>query len=165
MRSILSQRLITRSFPTSCRFHSVNVLDRKTLSKNQRLYFNLSTMSHPGKGSQPAKDLVQPVQVSQHGEASEQSTSSPEVQESPTSSYSIPSEGIFPIDRQGYSFPYSRLRRKMKDSMKTPLVLVACGSFNPVTFLHLRLFEVSTTTSRLFIRLSPAVDCQGLHQI
>ncbi|KAJ2917763.1 hypothetical protein MD484_g2677, partial [Candolleomyces efflorescens] len=31
----------------------------------------------------------------------------------------------------------------MKDSTKTPVVLVACGSFSPVTYLHLRMFEMA----------------------
>jgi nicotinamide mononucleotide adenylyltransferase len=39
-----------------------------------------------------------------------------------------------------YHFPDYRLKRTMKDSSKTPLLLVACGSFSPITFLHLRMF-------------------------
>lgn len=31
----------------------------------------------------------------------------------------------------------------MKDSSKTPLLLVACGSFSPITYLHLRMFEMA----------------------
>lgn len=31
----------------------------------------------------------------------------------------------------------------MQDSSKTPLVLVACGSFSPITYLHLRMFEMA----------------------
>ncbi|THV05147.1 Nucleotidylyl transferase [Dendrothele bispora CBS 962.96] len=42
-----------------------------------------------------------------------------------------------------YSFPYHRLNRVMRDSSKTPIVLVACGSFSPVTYLHLRMFEMA----------------------
>ncbi|KAJ2924275.1 hypothetical protein H1R20_g12821, partial [Candolleomyces eurysporus] len=42
-----------------------------------------------------------------------------------------------------YSFPHHRLQRVMKDSAKTPVVLVACGSFSPVTYLHLRMFEMA----------------------
>lgn len=42
-----------------------------------------------------------------------------------------------------YSFPHHRLERVMKDSSKTPIVLVACGSFSPVTYLHLRMFEMA----------------------
>jgi nicotinamide mononucleotide adenylyltransferase len=26
---------------------------------------------------------------------------------------------------------------------KTPLLLVACGSFSPITYLHLRMFEIA----------------------
>lgn len=39
-----------------------------------------------------------------------------------------------------YKFPDYRLKRKMQDPSKTPLLLVACGSFSPITFLHLRMF-------------------------
>lgn len=31
----------------------------------------------------------------------------------------------------------------MKDPSKTPLLLVACGSFSPITYLHLRMFEMA----------------------
>jgi nicotinamide mononucleotide adenylyltransferase len=31
----------------------------------------------------------------------------------------------------------------MEDETKTPLVLVACGSFSPITYLHLRMFEMA----------------------
>ncbi|KZF26712.1 nicotinamide mononucleotide adenylyl transferase [Xylona heveae TC161] len=42
-----------------------------------------------------------------------------------------------------YSFPQQRLRRVMRDPSKTPLLLVACGSFSPITYLHLRMFEMA----------------------
>lgn len=42
-----------------------------------------------------------------------------------------------------YSFPRHRLRRTMKDESKIPLVIVACGSFSPPTYLHLRMFEMA----------------------
>ncbi|KAL9596590.1 MAG: hypothetical protein Q9179_004562 [Wetmoreana sp. 5 TL-2023] len=42
-----------------------------------------------------------------------------------------------------YTFPQSRLRQLMLDSSKTPLLLVACGSFSPITYLHLRMFEMA----------------------
>lgn len=42
-----------------------------------------------------------------------------------------------------YSFPHDRLCRVMRDPSKTPIVLVACGSFSPVTYLHLRMFEMA----------------------
>lgn len=35
------------------------------------------------------------------------------------------------------------------DASKTPLVFVACGSFSPVTFLHLRMFEMARDHARL----------------
>ncbi|KAJ7821143.1 hypothetical protein B0H14DRAFT_2832309, partial [Mycena olivaceomarginata] len=33
--------------------------------------------------------------------------------------------------------------RTLRNSDKTPIVLVACGSFSPVTYLHLRMFEMA----------------------
>ncbi|TFK44905.1 hypothetical protein BDQ12DRAFT_673786 [Crucibulum laeve] len=42
-----------------------------------------------------------------------------------------------------YSFPHHRISRTMRDPQKTPIVLVACGSFSPVTYLHLRMFEMA----------------------
>ncbi|KAK5956945.1 Nicotinamide/nicotinic acid mononucleotide adenylyltransferase 1 [Knufia fluminis] len=43
-------------------------------------------------------------------------------------------------EMDNYVFPDYRLKRKMDDPSKTPLLLIACGSFSPITFLHLRMF-------------------------
>ena len=37
----------------------------------------------------------------------------------------------------------------MKDPTKTPLCLVSCGSFSPITCLHLRMFEMAADHVRL----------------
>lgn len=42
-----------------------------------------------------------------------------------------------------YNFPDYRLKKRMDDPAKTPLLLVACGSFSPITFLHLRMFVMA----------------------
>ncbi|GAA5962913.1 hypothetical protein JCM3765_005917 [Sporobolomyces pararoseus] len=42
-----------------------------------------------------------------------------------------------------YTFPTHRLSAVQGSSEKTPLVLVACGSYSPITFLHLRMFEMA----------------------
>jgi nicotinamide mononucleotide adenylyltransferase len=42
-----------------------------------------------------------------------------------------------------YTFPSHRLSRTLTDPAKTPLVLVACGSFSPITHMHLRMFEMA----------------------
>ncbi|CAF9937277.1 hypothetical protein IMSHALPRED_011083 [Imshaugia aleurites] len=47
-----------------------------------------------------------------------------------------------PASLANYNFPEGRLKT-LSDSTKTPIVLMACGSFSPVTFLHLRLFEMA----------------------
>ncbi|KAL1921933.1 uncharacterized protein VTP21DRAFT_10575 [Calcarisporiella thermophila] len=47
------------------------------------------------------------------------------------------------INASEYEFPLSRLRKTMLDDKKMPLVIVACGSFSPITYLHLRMFEMA----------------------
>ncbi|KAH7883224.1 hypothetical protein F5I97DRAFT_210588 [Phlebopus sp. FC_14] len=42
-----------------------------------------------------------------------------------------------------YSFSSHRLHKTLRDPSKQPIVLVACGSFSPVTYLHLRMFEMA----------------------
>lgn len=42
-----------------------------------------------------------------------------------------------------YEFPDHRLATQLRDPTKSPLVLVACGSFSPITYLHLRMFEMA----------------------
>lgn len=48
-----------------------------------------------------------------------------------------------PPSPENYTFPSHRLRTTMRDPSKTPLLLVACGSFSPITYLHLRMFEMA----------------------
>ncbi|KAF9537346.1 Nicotinamide/nicotinic acid mononucleotide adenylyltransferase 1 [Mortierella hygrophila] len=47
------------------------------------------------------------------------------------------------FDASNYTFPRQRIPHQMKDESKTPLVIVACGSFSPITYLHLRMFEMA----------------------
>lgn len=49
---------------------------------------------------------------------------------------------------EDYDFPQHRLATEMKDETKSPLVLVACGSFSPITYLHLRMFEMALDSVR-----------------
>lgn len=46
-------------------------------------------------------------------------------------------------EMDAYNFPDARLKKKLDDPSKTPLLLVACGSFSPITFLHLRMFVMA----------------------
>lgn len=46
-----------------------------------------------------------------------------------------------------YQLPISRLQ-PLQDPSKIPLVFVACGSFSPVTYLHLRMFEMARDYAR-----------------
>jgi nicotinamide mononucleotide adenylyltransferase len=48
------------------------------------------------------------------------------------------------VDLDSYSvLPDYRLKRAMDNPSKTPLLLVACGSFSPITYQHLRMFEMA----------------------
>lgn len=44
---------------------------------------------------------------------------------------------------EDYEFPAHRLQKKLRNPNKLPLVIVACGSFSPITYLHLRMFEMA----------------------
>ncbi|ORZ12735.1 hypothetical protein BCR42DRAFT_331368 [Absidia repens] len=46
-------------------------------------------------------------------------------------------------DEDVYQFPTHLLPKRMKDDTKIPLVLVACGSYSPITYLHLRMFDMA----------------------
>ncbi|PWN49397.1 hypothetical protein IE53DRAFT_388382, partial [Violaceomyces palustris] len=55
-------------------------------------------------------------------------------------------DGKVPVQgqtKEEYTFPKHRLPTKMRDETKVPLVIVACGSFSPPTYLHLRIFEMA----------------------
>ncbi|KAL2811519.1 hypothetical protein BJX63DRAFT_422356 [Aspergillus granulosus] len=56
-----------------------------------------------------------------------------------------------------YVFPEYRLKRVMDDPEKTPLLLVACGSFSPITYLHLRMFEMAAD----YVKLSTDFELIG----
>lgn len=47
-----------------------------------------------------------------------------------------------------YEFPTHRLAKKLNNPNKMPLVVVACGSFSPITYLHLRMFEMALDAIR-----------------
>jgi len=47
-----------------------------------------------------------------------------------------------------YRFPTHRLKSRQSDPTRCPLVLVACGSFSPITYLHLRMFEMAADVSK-----------------
>ena len=50
---------------------------------------------------------------------------------------------------ENYAFPAHRLLRQQTDPERIPLVLVACGSFSPITYLHLRMFEMANDYARI----------------
>ncbi|THZ64137.1 Nucleotidylyl transferase, partial [Aureobasidium pullulans] len=52
------------------------------------------------------------------------------------------------LNMNEYTFPTERLQSQLRDPSRTPLVLVACGSFSPITFLHLRMFEMAADYAR-----------------
>ncbi|OAA43016.1 nicotinamide-nucleotide adenylyltransferase 2 [Beauveria brongniartii RCEF 3172] len=42
-----------------------------------------------------------------------------------------------------FTFPVDKLRRRLTRPGKTPLVLVACGSYSPITVLHVQMFHMA----------------------
>ncbi|CAG8551564.1 9208_t:CDS:2 [Ambispora leptoticha] len=48
-----------------------------------------------------------------------------------------------PRNLEDYFFPTHRFQKTLQDPKKEPLVIVACGSFSPITYLHLRIFEMA----------------------
>ncbi|KAL2150764.1 hypothetical protein VTH82DRAFT_7327 [Thermothelomyces myriococcoides] len=59
--------------------------------------------------------------------------------------------------QQSYTFPTEKLKRRQTQPGRTPLVLVACGSFSPITFLHLRMFEMASD----FVRFNTDFEVCG----
>jgi nicotinamide mononucleotide adenylyltransferase len=53
----------------------------------------------------------------------------------------IQTVGYTVLGMKNYKFPTKKLREGTPDAPR--IVLVACGSYNPPTFLHLRLFEAA----------------------
>ncbi|ODV61827.1 nicotinamide/nicotinic acid mononucleotide adenylyltransferase [Ascoidea rubescens DSM 1968] len=49
---------------------------------------------------------------------------------------------------ENYKFPTHHLQKELIDPNKIPLVIVCCGSFSPVTYLHLRIFEMALDSIR-----------------
>lgn len=47
-----------------------------------------------------------------------------------------------------YTFPHHRLNLLQRHPERQPIVLVACGSFSPATYLHLRMFEMAVDYCR-----------------
>ncbi|KAJ4420091.1 Nicotinamide/nicotinic acid mononucleotide adenylyltransferase 1 [Neurospora sp. IMI 360204] len=56
-----------------------------------------------------------------------------------------------------YTFPQAKLKLRQTQPGRTPLVLVACGSFSPITFLHLRMFEMASD----FVRFNTSFEVCG----
>jgi nicotinamide mononucleotide adenylyltransferase len=56
------------------------------------------------------------------------------------------------------TFPHHRLRLSQNDPSRTPLVLVACGSFSPVTNLHLRMFEMAADFCKLYVSVADGLS-------
>ncbi|KAI8333390.1 hypothetical protein BC941DRAFT_434588 [Chlamydoabsidia padenii] len=48
-----------------------------------------------------------------------------------------------PLFDDAYEFPTHLLPETMIDDSKIPLVVVACGSYSPITYLHLRMFDMA----------------------
>jgi nicotinamide mononucleotide adenylyltransferase len=61
-----------------------------------------------------------------------------------------PSSGsVSAMTLDNYRLPAHRLQMQQREQDRIPLVLVACGSFSPVTILHLRLLEMGRDHFRM----------------
>lgn len=61
------------------------------------------------------------------------------------------------MDPYHYQLPTGRLKPRMDNGRRTPLLLVACGSFSPITYLHLRMFEMAAD----YVRFSTDFELVG----
>ncbi|KAI9333898.1 hypothetical protein BD770DRAFT_402659 [Pilaira anomala] len=68
---------------------------------------------------------------------------SPKVMASTLKAKGFGDDNILGEFHDNYSFPRQLIPKTMKDDSKIPLVIVACGSYSPITYLHLRMFEMA----------------------
>ncbi|OBT59743.1 hypothetical protein VE04_00231 [Pseudogymnoascus sp. 24MN13] len=62
---------------------------------------------------------------------------------SPSSSDADMDDSVSSQTAANYQFPTHRYKRQQTQANRIPLVFVACGSFSPITYLHLRMFEMA----------------------
>lgn len=60
-----------------------------------------------------------------------------------------------------YTFPVDKLRKRLTRPGKTPLVLVACGSYSPITVLHVQMFNMAERHVESTPRQSPGDGSTG----
>jgi nicotinamide mononucleotide adenylyltransferase len=65
-----------------------------------------------------------------------------------TNNHNAGTASVSTLTLSNYRFPTHRLKSRQSDPSRTPLVLVACGSFSPITYLHLRMFEMAADFCR-----------------
>ncbi|GAA5799958.1 hypothetical protein HPULCUR_005379 [Helicostylum pulchrum] len=68
---------------------------------------------------------------------------SPKVMASTLKARGFGDDNILGEFHDNYSFPRQLIPETMNDDSKIPLVIVACGSYSPITYLHLRMFEMA----------------------
>lgn len=96
---------------------------------NYNIFFHHYSSFHPTKSRRPSP-------ISQSGPASRVSTMDNNV------TLPQPPGSVSTQTLSNYQFPTHRLKQRQLNPERTPLVLVACGSFSPITYLHLRMFEM-----------------------
>ncbi|TQV95925.1 nicotinamide mononucleotide adenylyltransferase [Cordyceps javanica] len=60
-----------------------------------------------------------------------------------------------------YTFPIDKLRQRLTRPGKTPLVLVACGSYSPITVLHVQMFSMAERHVESSAQQRPAGEQHG----
>jgi Cytidylyltransferase-like len=91
----------------------------------------------------PAASLSVKIPGISHVSAQSKSQSFAHCRSSSESAVEVGRRKIVNVKMDAYNFPEYRLKKKLDDPSKTPLLLVACGSFSPITFLHLRMFVMA----------------------
>lgn len=74
------------------------------------------------------------------------------------------SDAVSDMTLDTYEFPRTRLRTRITEKDRIPLVLIACGSFSPITYLHLRMFEMAADYARFntpFTVVGAYLSCVG----
>lgn len=85
----------------------------------------------------PLLSLLTPRSLAMDGHKEDHNTSNGTNKNEVTPNVPVP-DGL-----SQYNFPERKLKKVLENSSKIPLLLVACGSFSPITHLHLRMFEMA----------------------
>lgn len=151
---------ISRKIPSACKDFFLTPLPSKLSTSLQLPAFGVPLFAQTSIMSaspalayvHPGLSFLSPMETNGHSSSQIVPPSSALSMDAPSSSLprqngtshlpSSESNGHLDGDLSSYRFPDHRLKRKLEDPSRSPLVLVSCGSFSPITNLHLRMFEM-----------------------